>query len=297
MTKTTERVVGLVAVIVGLAGYFIGIPSNLAESFGISSATLLVLSLGVLAFGLLLLLWRVWEEARALYERLKSPGSGSDLPRVRPAAWPDLPELHRLLVRFFGEEAPSLRNMRKWHSRNPDIFQIVLRLNAITGERKIVGAFKLAPLKRDAWFYFELGHSMRGDFPEKYIVKPRGTAMCWYIGDVVSTSRRHGELVMAALVDSLSVKLRPDTPVFARALTLKGLGYLRDFNFQPIVMDSKLELGTMCSLHPPDVGELVERLHSGKPLRPNRTTKSRPKAKPVAKFQDPSALELMAAAV
>ena len=107
MTKTTERVVGLVAVIVGLAGYFIGIPSNLAESFGISSATLLVLSLGVLAFGLLLLLWRVWEEARALYERLKSPGSGSDLPRVRPAAWPDLPELHRLLVRFFGEEAPS----------------------------------------------------------------------------------------------------------------------------------------------------------------------------------------------
>jgi len=162
--------------------------------------------------------------------------------------------------------------MQRMHSRNGNIFQIVVEWNPVTGQRKILGSFKLMPLKREAILLLEWkGQGITGaNLPHNLIVKPRGTPSAWYVGDVVSCSRTSARLVLKGIVDNFAENLRPGMRVYARGLTPVGLKYLRDFRFQP-VGDGTMEIGTMCALYPPEVNDLVARLHSNQPLRPRGT--------------------------
>ena len=117
---------------------------------------------------------------------------------------------------------------------------------------------------------------------EDHIVKPGHRPAAWYIGDVVSTSRLSAIAVMRDLVEHLSANLLPDTPVYARGLTQKGLGYLRDFRFEA-VGNHRLELGRICRLLGSDVQELLSRLQSARPRRARVRKKSTKVAAPMVK--------------
>lgn len=156
--------------------------------------------------------------------------------------------------------------MKRWHSRNPNIFRLVVEANPFTGASKIVASFKAVPLKNVTIAFLELEALTGTNLPVEHIVKPKGKPSAWYIGDLVSTDRASAIAIMREMVEYLSANLQPDTPIYARGLTEKGLALLRDFQFEP-VGDHKMELGRICRLLGNDVQELVNRLHSTAPLR------------------------------
>lgn len=183
-----------------------------------------------------------------------------------PAHSLELTGLHQLYTRLFGEDVPTLAQMRLWHAINKNIFQLVVEKDTATGTRTIVGSFKVVPLKKEAIGYLELGVVTGTTLDANHIVKPGGRPSAWYIGDVVSTSKMSAHFVMKALLEYLSDHLNERTPIFARALSEKGLKYLREFNFTP-VYDGKMEIGQVCSLMGQDVDDLIARLHSSYPRR------------------------------
>jgi hypothetical protein len=296
MDKKTSDVVAVVAVVVGFAGYLAAIgtsPISVAARFGLSNHVLLNISVLVMAGGSMLLIWRT---VVAVAERIRRTGGLGRFPRVLRATRADLPELHALYVRQFGEGAPSLAWMQRVHSRNGNIFQIVVEWNPVTGQRKIVGSFKVMPLKRNVILLLEWkGQGITGaNLPHDLIVRPRGIPSAWYVGDVVSCSRSSARLVLKGIVDHFAENLRPGMRVYARGLTPVGLKYLREFQFQP-VGQGKMEIGTMCALYPPELDDLVARLHSNQPLRPRNATMA-VKAKsvvPLAVINDSSGLEVL----
>lgn len=208
------------------------------------------------------------------------PTSSSAVPVVEAAHSLDLRDLQNLYAQNFGEEAPSLAQMRLWHSLNDNIFQLVVEKTPSTGARTIVASFKAIPLKTDAIPYLEMGALTGANLDVKYIVKRGGRVSAWYIGDLVSTSRMSAVIVMKALRDYLMERLKEPKPIFARALTEKGLSLLREFQFTP-VLGGKMAIGQMCSLLPPDLDDLTARLQSCYPSRkPERRRTRKPNTPP-----------------
>jgi hypothetical protein len=141
------------------------------------------------------------------------------------------------------------------------------------------GFFQSSALKNVTIAFLELEAISGTTLTDDHIVKPKGRPSAWYVGDLVSTSKASAIAVMRDMVDFFSENLQEDIPIYARGLTEKGLGLLRDFCFEP-VGDRKMELGRICKLPWNAVHELIDRLHSASPLRVRtrrRTAKPQPR--------------------
>lgn len=277
MTKKTTDSLTIAGVVLSLGGMissFAGIPTSSKDpspfisQFGVSAHALFCAGVATLVCGVALILFAL--VPRSLRGRLRFRRSHSSLIHAQVAGAADLPELAELYLRQFGEDAPSLAQMRSWHSCNSSIFRIIVEIDAVSGARRIVASCKLVPLKNAVLPLLELGHFTGIALTKEHIVRFKGSACAWYVGDLVSTSRVSAVAVMREMVDFFSKHLREDKPlpIYARPLTKDGLKYLQDFHFEPIAEDD-MELGVMCRLDWKQVRVLVMQLHSASrhPLR------------------------------
>jgi hypothetical protein len=172
---------------------------------------------------------RVVAWAKGLIERpppnVNRPGFAEDC---------DLVELHRLYEDKFGPDIPSLEQMRKWHARNRRIFLKIAETDILTGRARIVASVKVVPLKSEVIPALDSEEVSGTRFVESHISEfgevPRG----WYIGDLVSTSRRSACAVMEALLVYLARNVIAETLIYARPLTDQGLHYVKRFGFKPV---------------------------------------------------------------
>jgi len=278
MTKKTTDSLTIAGVVLSLGGMissFAGIPTSskdpspLISQFGVSAHALFGTGVATLICGAALILFALMP--RSLRIRLSFRRSHSSLIHAEVAGSADLPELAELYVSQFGEDAPSLDQMRDWLSCNSGIFRIIVEIEPVSGARRIVASCKIVPLKNAVIPLLELGHFTGKGLTKEHIVRFKGSACAWYVGDLVSTSRVSAVAVMREMVDFFSKHLREDkpSPIYARPLTKDGLKYLQDFHFEPISVEDDIELGVMCKMDWKQVRVLAMQLHSASrhPLR------------------------------
>lgn len=274
MTKLTNDAVAACGTLLAGAGALFTFGTAPLPFFEAHRGLFLASGLGATGLGVGLIVWRVgiWIHSRTRRR------SQQLILQSQTAKRSDLPELYELYSKQFGDDIPTLERMRTWYSRNPNIFRIVVLKDVISGARKIVASFKAVPLKNVTIAFLELEALSGTNLPEDHIVRPRGRASAWYLGDLVSTSRVSAIAVMRDLVEYLSANVQADTPIYARGLTEKGLSLLRDYYFEP-VGENRMEIGRICRLTGTEVQELLDRIRGKQPSRSGpRTRQMRPRS-------------------
>jgi hypothetical protein len=173
MTKLTNEALGLAGILLTSAGLFFTFgtaPTGFGIRLGISNNMLLLAGAIVTAGGAGLIVWRLCAVIDVRIGKARAP---RPILQARFANRIDLEELHILYVRQFGDEVPTLEQMRRWHACNPNIFRLVVESNPLTGAGKIVASFKAVPLKNATIPYLELEALTGTNLSEKHIVKPR----------------------------------------------------------------------------------------------------------------------------
>lgn len=264
MTKPTSDALSIVGLLLTAAGTFVGfgaLPTSLGSAFGITKEALLLAGTVLLVAGLGLVIWRgVVLGIDTIRPRPCKLG-------LQPATKSDLKELCALYRSHFGDEAPTLVQMRSWYRRNPRVFQIIVNLDRDTRRRKIVASFKAVPLKDSAIPFLEMEQMTGSTITEEFIVRPRGRPAAWYVGDLVSTSEISARAVMRGLRQFLVEGRNAYIAIYARPLTQNGLHYLQKFNFEP-VGEAPMQIGQICRLLPADISQVLSQQSSeGKPAK------------------------------
>ena len=268
MQKKTTNTLALFGLLVTTAGTLCTVgtpPAWLTLKLGISGNVIFFTGIGLLCSGIVLFLWRVTTQSFIHSPRKLGP---------QAAKKTDLKEVYLLYLKNFGTQAPKLKQMRRWHNRNPNIFQIIVAPDPETRKRKIVASFKVVPLKDKVIPSLEFQDVTGSTLPEEYIAKTSRGAAAWYIGDLVSTSHSSARSVLRALVDYLDKNLVPGIAVYARPLTEKGFEYLQKHNFEA-VDGQPLTMGTICRLMGQEVSEEMGRLRSATSYRAAGQTKDK----------------------
>jgi hypothetical protein len=276
MTNDANRTVGVVGALLGAAGCFGSFatsPAIFAERYGVSNEVFVGLSEFTLVCSALVVVGSIANAIRLRSRRIGLPtvsrqASPLLFHETRVAKTSELPAFRDMLVREFGEtEVAPLAVFRRWHLKNSNIFQLVFEVNSMTGAQKLIGGFKAIPIKESLIPRIELEEFTGTNIPEEFVAKTGEIAKGFWVGDLVSTSRRNSVVVMAELRHFMQNNLRPDMRIFARGLTPKGLELLRGFGFVTVVDYRSPELGKICGLYPEDFHELLDRLQAGKPSR------------------------------
>src|SRR5579864_977366 len=139
--KTSDTIVGLLVAIAGvLCTVGTAPPVWLEAKIGISSNVVFFVGIGLLFVGLGLFIWT--QVSPVVTAAPRKAG-------LQAAKRSDLKEVYSLYFKHFGKDTPTIDQMRRWHARNPNIFQIIVAPDPETRKQKIVASFKAVPLKDD----------------------------------------------------------------------------------------------------------------------------------------------------
>jgi len=275
MTNKAKEMIGAVGTFFSVAGgfgTFATAPSLYAQRYGISNDVFVRLSELALVCGGVATLAAIAN----LVQRSKQREPSTN-PRLRPlprfherraARISELGLFREMLVDKFGEsEVPSLEVLRRWHLRNSEIFQLIFEVSPTTGISKLIGCFKAVPMTDNSIPEIELEMFKGTNIPDRFIVERGGDVAAFWIGDLVSVSKRNAMFVMAELRRFMLENLKPGMRLFGRALTEDGLDLLIGFKFVTVVGYKRPQIGKICGLYPEDYAELLQRLQAGKSSR------------------------------
>lgn len=178
----------------------------------------------------------------------------------------ELPTFRKMLVDEFGEvEVGATDLFAKWQKKYPRAIQLIYKTTR--GTRNLGGGYKVIPIDNELIFAIDYGGFTAGSaIPEKNVVKPGRVPAGWWVGDLISVNGSN-RAVVAALMRFFAENLQPNTRVYARPLTQKGLKLMSSLGFLRVGDLGPPRIGKVCSLYPEDVNKLLARLHAGKPLR------------------------------
>jgi hypothetical protein len=179
--------------------------------------------------------------------------------RLEFASRGDLPELRDLYMSKFGDDVPSLMQMRKWHKQNPHVFMKISDHELFSGRRKIVASVKMVPNRAEAIALLDAEEVSGTTFLESHIARGRRVPAAWYIGDLVSTSSRSARAITEELVLYLADHLSDETLIYARPLTAQGMKLVQKFGFKP-VLGRNGEFGRIYRLRGSAVLSMAEQL-------------------------------------
>jgi hypothetical protein len=179
----------------------------------------------------------------------------------------DLPGLHVLYTKHFGNDVPSLPTMHAWLARCASTFTIIHRVAQDAGlitQQELVGSYKLVPLTRSGVRAVELGQVTGTTLKTEHISRDAIRASGYYIGDVVATTRFARGVVVAHLNAAISTATRGHIAVYARPLTADGLRVMTKHGFIQVADGrSAPEIGKICKLEIRGSANRLARLRSG----------------------------------
>jgi hypothetical protein len=146
----------------------------------------------------------------------------------------DLAGLHALYARYFGDDVPDIKLMRKWAVKCGSAFTIVQRVvddSGLPTRQDLVGSFKLLPLTAKGVRAIESGRASGSTFRPEHISRGRSRSAGYYVGDVVATTRFARGVVMAQLNAAISPAVRSAVTLYARPLTKDGLRVMTKHRF------------------------------------------------------------------
>lgn len=164
----------------------------------------------------------------------------------------DLPGLHALYTRYFGDDVPDIELMRTWVAKCSSAFTIVHKVVEDCGlptRQELVGSFKLLPLTAKGVRAIDLGQATGSTFRPEHISGGRSRPAGYYVGDVVATTRFARGVVMAQLNAAVLPAVRGALTVYARPLTKDGLRVMTKHGFVQVSDGrSAPQIGQACKL-------------------------------------------------
>jgi hypothetical protein len=136
----------------------------------------------------------------------------------------------------FGDDIADVSAMRAWYARNPELFWVlheVVAPDADDGGGAYVGSFTLIPIYATARRAFESERLAAAGLQARDIAPPKSRASAVYIGGILASRRARGETI-ARLEEKLLSWRQQGLPIFARAVSKRGLGLLQGHGFRPV---------------------------------------------------------------
>jgi hypothetical protein len=167
----------------------------------------------------------------------------------RPVSRSNAKEVRELMSDAFGDESPTAKRMLDWQRRNGAVMTAVYIKKLVRGKtsRKLVGVFKIVPVKQEAIPFLEREEISGATFPPEFVAGPDEAAAGLYIGDVLAvTSRAKGDL-LRQLISALKRQGHTGIPLYTRPLTDHGARLVKKYDFRPVAAD--LVVGSIGRIH------------------------------------------------
>lgn len=164
-------------------------------------------------------------------------GSKLEFYEEREAGVRDISKLYDLFRKEFKDEAPRREALVEWLQANPKHIIVVTKVveRGLVTKKKIVGAYKVLRINRDAVELLNQEHLSGTGFRNEHFVAPDEPPCAIYIGDVIGTGRIARGHVMRFLVNSLQTLRDAGVRFFyARPLSDEGLDWCQKYSFFPV---------------------------------------------------------------
>jgi len=140
-----------------------------------------------------------------------------------------------------GEDILSLKRMKDFHEKNPDIFFGVFEeSNALFGGRtkKLCGYYSIAPITAETRVLLERSALRGSDFGPENITEKGHRPAGLYIGGIAARGHGAKGATLQALLSRLQIEAERKSPhVFTRPVTQDGLRLARRNDFKPVIPD------------------------------------------------------------
>lgn len=164
-------------------------------------------------------------------------GSKLEYFEEREAGVRDISKLYKLFRKAFRDEAPRREALVEWLKANPKHIVVVTKVieRGLVTKKKIVGAYKVLRINRDAAGLLNQEHLSGTGFRDEHFVAPDEAPYAIYIGDVIGAGKIARGHVMGYLVNFLQAQRDAGVQFFyARPLSDEGLGWCQKYSFFPV---------------------------------------------------------------
>jgi len=205
----------------------------------------LLLGLLLVAFGLTLFVLLLLP-IKALEEKLDVILEGPDYD-CRPAKTSELKSLRDYGKTFFGEDVCTLKKMKQWHSKNPNIYWLLVHNKSTQNKTisRMVGYYNLLPLTAEASDRVEREELNGTLFMPDHIVEDGQKPSSIYIGGIAANAFpfRARSVILTYLKEHLKrERERGVTKIYTRPVTRRGLQLVERNNFSPVNAEVDQEL-------------------------------------------------------
>jgi hypothetical protein len=180
-----------------------------------------------------------------------------------PAARDQLPLVHEIATRYFGDDVSTLETMNRWWVKNPEIFFLLARIYRGRQEtnEEIVGYFCVVPLTKRAENRLRAGDLRGSQFEERDIASGPGRCAAVYIGALVAEGKvARGNLTTLVHYELATRWRKRAARAYTRPVTPDGLRLARKYKFSAVQPGIRGDLGDL----------FVAELAALEPQRPTR---------------------------
>lgn len=173
--------------------------------------------------------------------RLRRTRSGSFVCRL--AGDRELERLWAFWHHEFGDDIADVSAMKAWHARNSSLFWVLhedVDPESDGPSDRYVGSFTVIPIYAPARRAFENERLSAAGLQAKDIAPPKARPSAVYIGGILASAKARGETV-ARLEEKLLQWRQQGLPIFARAVSKRGLALLKGHGFRPVNPSACLE--------------------------------------------------------
>ncbi len=151
-----------------------------------------------------------------------------------PATVSDLPGLHEMFRKQFGDDAPKIEKMFEWDKAHPEqLFKVVKsRHKRFSTDHTVVGAFKVLRANQIAATLLDQERLSGTSFESGHIARRGERPFAIYIGDVLGVSAVAQGQVMHFLITYLQTESDAGVRYFySRPLSARGLSWTMQNGF------------------------------------------------------------------